>query len=352
MATTPSVTPTISLGRPAISEGAAKDLRATIGVIGNIRQRIEAIERAVSSVNSVAVASSNVNSTQLNTIRQQIAQILQEIAALEQGTDDTVVLTAGETINFGQGVVPISATTVGAADPDDPTRMFGVIGLATSSVNSGQSITVRRRGSFTAPSETFLVGRAVYLTASGLTQTPDYNVTALPIGVAISTTQLFVAPEWPALMLPISSSSGVEELFESYVPVTYRLLLATLDLGAQIAALSYSSGIPTNGVVPVEVGGVAYRVPASDFGGGGPVDLAALIAALPYSSGIPANGVVPVEVGGFAFQVNAADLHGTSFTYASSAPGGPVPGDRWVDSNTGIEYTYLNDGNSSQWVEF
>jgi hypothetical protein len=43
---------------------------------------------------------------------------------------------------------------------------------------------------------------------------------------------------------------------------------------------------------------------------------------------------------------------GASFTYASTAPVGPNPGDEWVDSDTGILYTYVNDGLSSQWVEF
>ena len=41
----------------------------------------------------------------------------------------------------------------------------------------------------------------------------------------------------------------------------------------------------------------------------------------------------------------------TGFTYSSSAPGSPVIGDRWMDSDTGREYVYINDGSSSQWIE-
>jgi hypothetical protein len=41
----------------------------------------------------------------------------------------------------------------------------------------------------------------------------------------------------------------------------------------------------------------------------------------------------------------------TGFTYASSAPGSPSIGDRWIDSDTGKEYVYINDGSSSQWIE-
>jgi hypothetical protein len=39
------------------------------------------------------------------------------------------------------------------------------------------------------------------------------------------------------------------------------------------------------------------------------------------------------------------------FVYDSSAPSSPAIGDVWVDSTDGVKYQYLNDGNSSQWVE-
>ena len=42
---------------------------------------------------------------------------------------------------------------------------------------------------------------------------------------------------------------------------------------------------------------------------------------------------------------------GTTYTYSSSAPVSPSAGDEWLDSTSGILYTYVNDGNSSAWVE-
>ena len=42
---------------------------------------------------------------------------------------------------------------------------------------------------------------------------------------------------------------------------------------------------------------------------------------------------------------------GTTFTYSSSAPGSPSAGNEWLDSTSGILYTYVNDGNSLAWVE-
>jgi hypothetical protein len=42
-----------------------------------------------------------------------------------------------------------------------------------------------------------------------------------------------------------------------------------------------------------------------------------------------------------------------AFTYNTTPPAsGNTAGDRWVDSNDGTLYTYVNDGDSSQWVDF
>lgn len=42
----------------------------------------------------------------------------------------------------------------------------------------------------------------------------------------------------------------------------------------------------------------------------------------------------------------------SSVTFSATAPENPNDGDIWVDTNSGIEYSYYNDGVSSQWVEF
>jgi hypothetical protein len=39
------------------------------------------------------------------------------------------------------------------------------------------------------------------------------------------------------------------------------------------------------------------------------------------------------------------------FTYNVNPPSGATMGDRWMDSDNGIEYVYINDGNSSQWIQ-
>jgi len=44
-------------------------------------------------------------------------------------------------------------------------------------------------------------------------------------------------------------------------------------------------------------------------------------------------------------------IRGISFSYQLSSPAGATQGDRWMSSDTGIEYVYVNDGNSPQWVQ-
>jgi hypothetical protein len=39
------------------------------------------------------------------------------------------------------------------------------------------------------------------------------------------------------------------------------------------------------------------------------------------------------------------------FTYGLTAAAGSTQGDRWMASDTGIEYVYVNDGNSNQWIQ-
>lgn len=42
---------------------------------------------------------------------------------------------------------------------------------------------------------------------------------------------------------------------------------------------------------------------------------------------------------------------GCAFTVSATAPATPVNGDRWLDTDTGIEYTWVFDSDGGQWVE-
>ena len=64
-----------------------------------------------------------------------------------------------------------------------------------------------------------------------------------------------------------------------------------------------------------------------------------------------AGSGITIGQSGNTFTFSSSGGGGGGFTYASSAPGSPSVGDRWIDSDTGKEYVYVNDGSSSQWIE-
>jgi hypothetical protein len=72
---------------------------------------------------------------------------------------------------------------------------------------------------------------------------------------------------------------------------------------------------------------------------------------LPTASTTTLGGV---KVDGTTVTINGSGVissTGGAFTFSATAPSSPNIGDRWTDSNSGITYTYVNDGNSNQWVE-
>jgi hypothetical protein len=42
---------------------------------------------------------------------------------------------------------------------------------------------------------------------------------------------------------------------------------------------------------------------------------------------------------------------GGGFTASTTAPVNPISGDEWYNTNTGVLYKYINDGDSSQWID-
>lgn len=71
------------------------------------------------------------------------------------------------------------------------------------------------------------------------------------------------------------------------------------------------------------------------------------------SSIIPGTGITISPTGGTGDVTINATAVGTTYYYQSSLPtdSGITMGYRWMDSDTGIEYVYINDGNSSQWIQ-
>lgn len=298
------------LGSPSISTPNALNLRALQTAIGNIRQRLEAAETTITTAGSVSNQATASAVGIINQLQAQLNALAVRVLALENATEtDFGVYIAGETIAANQGVVPLGDNSVGAADPSDPTRMFGLIGIATNAANAGAQVTVQRRGQFTVLGASFVPNRAVYVTFHGLTQHPDYEATALFIGMATTGNAFFVSPEGPALLTPLYSSA-IESLYEDYLPVTYRALQFLAGLESQIASLPFSSGVDAHAQVPVVIGGVAVRVNAGDIAAlaGAMVTMLQLFMTLPFQSGASADMLVPVEIGGVIVLVSAGDI--------------------------------------------
>lgn len=90
--------------------------------------------------------------------------------------------------------------------------------------------------------------------------------------------------------------------------------------------------------------------------GGTNADLTAVEGGIVYST----NSAMAITSAGTSGQVLKSngtsaptwgDIAVVAVTYSATAPSSPNEGDKWIDSATGAEYTYINDGDSSQWVE-
>ena len=79
----------------------------------------------------------------------------------------------------------------------------------------------------------------------------------------------------------------------------------------------------------------------------GPLDLTNERISFTFSRLIQTDGT-----GGFYNGLgDPVSLTGIRFFYQNTSPAGPLVGDRWMNSDTGREYVYINDGDSSQWVQ-
>jgi hypothetical protein len=64
-----------------------------------------------------------------------------------------------------------------------------------------------------------------------------------------------------------------------------------------------------------------------------------------------ATGQVLTSAGSGAAPTWSTVTAGSSVTTSATAPATPTAGNQWYDTTTGIIYTYVNDGTSSQWVQ-
>lgn len=110
-------------------------------------------------------------------------------------------------------------------------------------------------------------------------------------------------------------------------------------------ALNMADGImySTNGSVVFEIGANNTNVNVSGT---------LTINSISANGTVGASGNVLKSNGTSAYWGTVAGLGGGQvYTSNASAPGSPTEGDEWLDTDTGILYTYVTDGDTSQWVE-
>ena len=78
-----------------------------------------------------------------------------------------------------------------------------------------------------------------------------------------------------------------------------------------------------------------------------------IIWTLPSSDGTSGNVLSTNGSGNLSWIAasSGGSSGGSSVTTSATAPASPTAGNQWYDTTTGIIYTYVNDGTSSQWVQ-
>lgn len=223
-----------TIGKPAVIDIRALDLRAVQGAISQIRERLLALDQAATSL--ITQVNSSGSATNIATLQIQLAQLAIRVTALENQVgsgDDIVNLVATTTIVVGDPVVATVPSGCSPVDVTDPEAIYAVIGIATQSAAPGQNVPVRRWGGMSLTGVSFTIGRAVYADTVGLTQYPSYSAVAIPLGVATGTTTMWVAPGWPALL-----ALGFDAGYENFLPASVGLVSDAIAFMTSFNALA------------------------------------------------------------------------------------------------------------------
>lgn len=203
----------MAFGKPSISDPADAS-RAVAMAVSNTRQRIEAIEAALNTLTATTQQSSftqNSNfSASISALSIRLNALADQVAALEAATTDTTkTYIAGEAIGTFEPVVEDSPGTVLVADPTDPVRNKGFVGITVNSATVGQAIEVQTSGTVTIDGAGFTPNELVYVgtsTGGHLTQDSSEGNYLLEVGVALSSTILLILPGASGLISALAAS--------------------------------------------------------------------------------------------------------------------------------------------------
>lgn len=256
------------------------------------------------------------------------------LTALQAGAGVTISALTGNVIEISAGA---------AAGVNSLNALQGDITLQA---GAGMTITV-------------LTGNVIELTASAAAGVTSLNALTGPVTLEGDGTVTVTLMSGNVLQLSASAAAGVSSLNAMTGPVTLQagtnvtitpltgnvIEISATGTGGGVTSLNTLTGpvtIQGDGTIGVTIlsGNV---IELSSFAGGG-------VTSLNYLTG-------PVTLRGEGILVgygtgNVIEIRGTLFTRASSPPTGAVPGDRYVNDTNGVLYTWYDDGNSAQWVNF
>jgi hypothetical protein len=219
----------MATGQPSVPNIRSADVREINNALNAIRQQLITLNGAVNQIGLKAGQNAlNANSSggALALLQQQVAQLTEAVAVLAAGSlAPLATYRADAAISVNDPVFSTSDGGVSPVDTQDPTAIFAVVGIATTNASLNGNITVRRAGQLSVTGAGFEAGRAVYAqSGSGLTQTPNYDTVAIPVGVATASETMDVRGAWPTLLeLPMYAGG-----YEQYMPVALSLVENTL----------------------------------------------------------------------------------------------------------------------------
>lgn len=186
------------VGFPAINLPHGAD-RAVLAAIDAIRQRLTALEAAVSTATKTSQASITALQTSVSSIS----------SGSSSSTSSTTSYKAGVAITSGQAVYESSSGYVSVADPTILSQSYAIIGIAQSSVAAGAAVTVATQGQVAnVPGSSFAPSYPVFCGPAGaLTQTPVNGYPALQVGVALSATAVEVQPDQQLITVMLNGAT-------------------------------------------------------------------------------------------------------------------------------------------------
>jgi hypothetical protein len=159
-------------------------------------------------------------------------------------------------------------------------------------------------------------------------------------------------------LIPTSGQLQIGELAiniadqKGYVKKADGTIATVWQAGSSLTSGYVTSGYIGNAAVvsgSIGSGQIGTFHLASGVGGGG----ASLTSGSVTSGYIGNAAIVSGSVGsGQIGTIHFSSGSVTKFTSSASAPSSPSEGDRWYYTTDGILLTYVNDGSSSQWVQF